>query len=341
MRFGVAVTGEHVPARLIELVRLIEESGFDQVWMPDERFHRDVFVNMTLTACNTDAIRIGCMVTDPFVRHPALTAVAAATVDELSGNRCTFGFGAGISGFAEMELERIRPARAIKEAVGLIHALSRGDQAITLEGDIIRFKDGQLDFTPPRPIQIFVCGRGPRVLEVAGEVGDGAVIGSFCSQAGIRYGLDHIARGAARVGRDAATIPKVSWLYTSVSADGAAARDAVRVGVAVAMCGSRNILEKIGVTLPADVLAFMDERGYRFERKQLTELGALLPDDMLDQFSLAGTPEEVTEKLIRVGRLGIGHAAMWPFPAKGMSLDETIRLLAKEVVPAVQAELGA
>lgn len=340
MRFGVAVTGEFLPARLIELVRLIEGLGFDQVWVPDERFHRDVYVNMTLTACNTDAIKIGCMVTDPYVRHPALTAVAAATVDELSGNRLTLGFGAGISGFAEMGIERIRPARAIKEAVELIHRLTRGEEAVTLEGDIIGFKDGQMDFTPPRQVQIFVCGRGPRVLEMAGEVGDGAVIGSFCSQAGIRYGLDHIARGAARAGRDAAAIPKVSWLYTSVSADGAAAKDAVRVGVAVAMCGSRNILEKIGITLPADVLAFMDERGYRFERGQLTELGALLPDDMLDQFSLAGTPDEVTEKLIAIGRLGIHHAAMWPFPAKGVGLDETLRLLAKEVVPAVQAGLG-
>jgi hypothetical protein len=60
---------------------------------------------------------------------------------------------------------------------------------------------------------------------------------------------------------------------------------------------------------------------------------------MLDQFSLAGTPEEVTEKLIGIGRLGIHHAAMWPFPAAGVCLDETLRILAKEVVPAVEAAL--
>ncbi len=340
MRFGVGLTGEHLPARLIELVRLLEDLGFDRVWLPDERFHRDVFVNLTLAASNTEALQLGCMVTDPFVRHPVLTAVAAATVDELSGNRLTLGFGAGVSGFAEMGIERVRPARAIKEAVELIHRLTSGEEGVTLEGDIISFKDGQIDFVPPRPVQIYVCGRGPRVLEMAGEVGDGAVIGSFCSEAGIRYGLDRIAHGAARAGRDAAQIPKVSWLYTSVSADGEAAKDAVRVGVAVAMCGSRNILEKIGVELPPDVLAFMDERGYRFERKQLTELGALLPDDMLDQFSLAGTPEDVAKKLTKIARLGIHHAAMWVFPAKGVGMDDTLRILAKEVVPAVQAELG-
>src|SRR5262245_15868417 len=121
MEFGIGLVGEHSSRRMIELSRRIESSGFDQIWVSDERFYRDVFVNMTLVACHTSRIRIGSMVTDPFVRHPALTAAAAASIDELSEGRCTIGMGAGISGFREMGIERVRPAKAIKEAVELIH----------------------------------------------------------------------------------------------------------------------------------------------------------------------------------------------------------------------------
>ena len=162
MRFGIGLVGEHSPSRLIELLEKVEQLGFDQVWLTDERFHRDVYVNMTIAACHTSRLGIGCMVTDPYVRHPALTAMAAATVDELSGNRCTLGIGAGISGFKAMGMQRTRPARAIKEAVQLIHRLTSGEQEITFEGDIIRFAGGGLDFTPPRPVRVLVGGRGPR-----------------------------------------------------------------------------------------------------------------------------------------------------------------------------------
>ncbi len=339
MQFGIGLVGEHPPARLIELSRLIEGWGLDQVWITDERFHRDVYVNMTLVACHTQRVKVGCMVTDPFVRHPALTAVAAATVDELSEGRCILGMGAGISGFQEMGIQRVRPARAIKEAVELIHRLTRGEHDITFEGDLIHFRDGHLDFKPPRPVPVYVAGRGPRVLQVAGEVADGVVIGSYASERGIEWGLEQAARGARRAGRRVEDLETVSWLYTCVSPDGQQARDAVRAGVAVAMWGSREILGKIGVTLPLPVLRFMEEHPYRFDRDLISELGSLLPDELLEQFSVAGTVEEVTSKLVRIARLGIGQAALWPFPLAGTDVEAVLRSLAEEVIPRVRAKL--
>ena len=337
MRFGIGLVGEHSPARLIELVAFVEQLGFDKVWLTDERFHRDVYVNMTIAACHTSRLGIGCMVTDPYVRHPALTAVAAATIDELSGNRCTLGIGAGISGFKEMGIQRTRPARAIKEAVELIHRLTSGEQEVTYSGDIVNFASGRLDFVPPRPVQILAGGRGPRVLEVAGEVADEVVIGSFASPRAVNWALEHVQRGAARTARDFQAIPKVSWLYTALSPNSQAAREAVRVGVAVAMSGSFNILDKIGADVPSAVTNFMTERGYRFDREQLSELGALLPEALLDDFSLAGTVDDVIEKLTAIGRLGINEAALWPFPIQGQSLEETLEIISREVMPAVRA----
>jgi 5,10-methylenetetrahydromethanopterin reductase len=319
------------------LCRLIEASGFDQIWVSDERFYRDVFVNMTHAVCLTRNVKVGSMVTDPFVRHPAVTAAAAASGDELSGGRCIIGMGAGISGFREMGIERVRPARAIKEAVQLIHRLGRGEKNLVFEGQSVQFRGGHLNFTPLRPVQVYVAGRGPRVLEVGGEVADGVVIASYASRRGIEWGLAHAARGARRAGRTFRDIVKVSWLYTSISPDGQRARDAVRDGVAVAMWGSREILPQIGVALPANVLRIMEDRSYSYE--VIADVAQRLPDELLEDFSVAGTVEEVTSKLIQIGRMGVAQAALWLFPPQGDDLETMLKSLGANVLPRVRSAL--
>lgn len=338
MRFGIGLVGEHPTQRVIELSRLIEGYGFDQIWVSDERFYRDVFVNMTLVACHTTKVKIGSMVTDPFVRHPAVTAAAAASVDELSGGRCIIGMGAGISGFQEMGIQRTRPARAIKEAVQLIHRLTAGEKNVTFEGELVRFRGGHLNFEPQRQVPVYVAGRGPKVLQVAGEVADGVVIGSYASERGITWGLAQAAKGARRGGRRLQELDKVSWLYTSISSDGRQARGLVRKGVAVAMWGSKEILPEIGVTLPPQILRLMEESPYSYE--VVSDVARLIPDELLDEFSVAGTADEVAEKLIRIGRMGIGQAALWLFPPAGNDVETVLKPLAEEVLPRVQSALG-
>src|SRR6516165_3282244 len=103
-----------VPIRqMVERARLAEQSGFDKVWLADERFYREVYSCLAAFAANTSRVALGPCVTDPFARHPALTAMAIATLDEISGGRAILGIGAGISGFAELGIDRRKPARAI------------------------------------------------------------------------------------------------------------------------------------------------------------------------------------------------------------------------------------
>ena len=117
-----------VAARLTgDRARLAEACGFDAVWIADERFYREAYSVLAQVASATDRIRLGPCVTDPFARHPALTAMAIATLDEISAGRAVLGLGAGVSGFAELGIRPLRPPRAIREAIGLIRALLRGE----------------------------------------------------------------------------------------------------------------------------------------------------------------------------------------------------------------------
>ena len=82
--------------RLVELAQRAESAGFDRFGVSDWRFYQDCFVVMTACLQATNRLEVESLVTDPYVRHPSLTAVALATMDELSNGRAIMGIGGGI-----------------------------------------------------------------------------------------------------------------------------------------------------------------------------------------------------------------------------------------------------
>src|SRR3954451_24428444 len=114
--------------QMVERAKLAEANGYDALWVADERFYREVYSTLAILAQHTTRVKLGTCVTDPFARHPALTAMAIATLDEISNKRAILGIGAGISGFAELGIDRKKPARAIREAIELIRMLLRGQK---------------------------------------------------------------------------------------------------------------------------------------------------------------------------------------------------------------------
>src|ERR1700757_2966385 len=109
MDLELLMLGDQPAAQLAERARLAERCGFHAVWVADERFYREVYAVLTQVALATERVRMGPCVTDPFARHPALTAMAIATLDEISNGRALLGFGAGISGFVELGIVRKKP----------------------------------------------------------------------------------------------------------------------------------------------------------------------------------------------------------------------------------------
>ena len=120
LRLSALNLAQYPPARLIELARLQEACGYETFWYTDERFFREVYSGLTLAAMHTRDIKLGTMVTDPYTRHPALTAMAIATLDEVAEGRAVLGLGAGVAGFSEMHLVRRQPAQVIPGAFKLL-----------------------------------------------------------------------------------------------------------------------------------------------------------------------------------------------------------------------------
>ena len=119
--------------RIDEIARhaqLADECGFTHLtYIDSQNLCRDVYAMMTIGALNTHRIQIGHGVSNPYTRHPAVTAGATATIDELSGGRAFVGIGAGFSALRTMEMHDARPMREFRKSVEFIRAYTRGEEA--------------------------------------------------------------------------------------------------------------------------------------------------------------------------------------------------------------------
>lgn len=329
--FGLGLLPQYPPGRFVRLVQQAEDRGFDCIWVPDERFYRDCYAYLTLCAVNTRRVRLGPCVTDPYTRHPALTAMAMATVDEASGGRAVLGMGAGASGLDALGIPRTKPAVALREGVALIRALWRGEE-VTAEGEIVRFSGGRLNF-PARPdIPVYLAGRGPKVLELAGEVADGVIIGALASPPTLGYAMAHIEKGRRRAVAPAAPQEVVLWLHTAVAPDGAAARNAVRRIVVGVLVSSLPVLGELGVALPADLRDRLGRITYGVESRDMIEAAALVPDDVLAHFTMAGDGAFCRERVDALARGGVTHVAVLPWLVPGQSIEDFVDVVADELI---------
>jgi 5,10-methylenetetrahydromethanopterin reductase len=333
VEYGVGLPPSGPVADLVALAEEVERLGYRYLWVNDERLERDAFTVLAAMAQRTERIKIGPGVTNPYSRHPALIATATATLDELSGGRAVLGLGAGGTNHRALGIERRAPVTALRDGVELIRALWAGSTT-TVEGDVVRAREARLDFTAPRPrIPIYIGGRGPRVLELAGEVADGVIVGNVATREGWSYALDRVAAGAARAGRDVSEVRLTAWLYACVADDEDEALDAIRPMAATSLVTSRPVLGELGIEMPDDFRIGMEARGWSLEREVVAEAGATLPAELVRRFGIAGTPEACRSRL---GRLleafpQISQVAIVPFASRGGAVLDTLRRFIDEV----------
>jgi 5,10-methylenetetrahydromethanopterin reductase len=349
MRVSIAELGEMPHERFKRFVDMCERLRFDGFYHADEKWTRDVWSRLAVVALSSETMTIGTSVTDGVTRHPALTAQAAATLAEISGGRLNVIFGAG-SHFETMPgYEVVRPAVAIRESIEIMRRLWAGER-VTVEGEVIQFLGGKLDFEldPAMVPTVWVASRGVHVLRTAGEVADGVLMGSFATKWGIDYCKEHIGRGLDKSGRAWDDIQLASWLYVSIlEHEDDPIPEGVRRGVSHALWSSRAIIEpvldELTDDLPDDFRTFMRDAPNAWSPEVMAELRRLIPRGVIDALSVVGTAEQVADRLIALEDLGVQELVMWPFPAgsgakssEGADLEEFVVRFAADVMPRVR-----
>lgn len=336
MRFGIATLGDAPLASIAQRAQLLEELGFDQLWMADERLMRNVYACLAVAALNTARIGLGTAVTNPYTRNSAITAAAIATVDEASGGRAVLGLGAG-GGLDSYGIHREHPAAALEEMVRIVRSLTAGE-TVSFQGSVLTMAEAELNFRPWRRIPIYLAGRGPRILELAGKLADGAIIGGFTKPAGLAYAMSRLEAGLDSSRRSRSDLEVVSWVYTSIHDDPETARDAVRGLIFTSLITSRPILDQIGVVLPKALREHLEVSRWRITQDSVAVGKQLLSEEILDAFSVTGTPQQCIAKLIEIARAGVDQIAMVPLCPDGVALEKMVRRLAADVLPGIAPE---
>lgn len=330
------VNAEHGHATLREIARAVEGSGFDSLWYADERFYHETYTGLAVCAAVTSRIRLGPAVTDPYTRHPAMTAAAITSLDELSGGRAVLGFGAGASGFESLGLRPTRPAATLRQSIELIRRLWGGEH-VTMTG-AVSLSDGYLKI-PARAVPIYLAADGPRLLELAGELADGVITSHCVSPLILRPRLDAVERSARSAGRTARP-PIVARVDVSVSRDRKAALLAAKVRLGRylwARYPDIPYLRLHGLTLPGGLDRLLREAG-PFRRTHELDLfrpfAEAIPDTFVDPLAIAGTPEEAGGRIRDLFAAGVDELMAYPLAPDGATALDAVEGLAAAVAVA-------
>lgn len=325
---AIAVSGGPRPSEIVELIRLAEDLGYESAWVA-EGHGGDQFAVLSAAAVQTSTIKLGTAISSVFVRTAPTIAMAAATLDDLSGGRFILGLGSSHKVQVEPEhgVVYAKPVTRTRETVAFIRSLL-AEGVASFDGETIRIENFDLWFErADRAIPIYLAGLFPKMLQATGEIADGVILtrSTLATAAATRKDL---AVGAALAGRDVNQVALTSLLPLAISEDRADAFDRMRPGLAFYVSFFPRYRRLIAEHGFQDEVARIAEAWARDDRK--TAIGRV-SDAMIDATGIAGTPAECRDKIDAYRASGIDLPILSPFargPGAKATFDFAIRACA-------------
>ena len=306
-----------------------ETSGFEAVWQADSRLVRDAIVPMAAFAATTRSIRIGSGVVDCWSRNPARLAAMFSTLDDLAPGRVICGLGAWWDPLArKVGIDRSHPLTVMREIVEAVRALLRCDGPVTVDGSYVHLDGVELDYVHQdrraKDVPIFIGATGLQMMELTGEIADGAVLNYLVSPTYNRSALDALERGAAKRGRSVDDIDRPQLIVCSLDGDRARALDNARLLVTQYLGQQPHIMKASGVpeSLLEDIGRVLT---WPATHEQVVAAARLVPDDIVQMITAAGTPAECREKVSEYIEAGCTCPILYPL---GDDVDAMIEAFA-------------
>ena len=329
MKLSIDLPGA-LPAReYVEIARLVEEHGFDEIHVFDDLMARPVWPILTLIGEHTERLKVGPAIVSPQIVHPAYQAANLAELDELTGGRAVSALGRGAF-FDWVGLPPPqKPLTMLREAVAIMRRLLAGDRT-PFHGEVFEAtEDLALQF-PARPdVPILLGTWSPRTCELAGEVADGFYAGNLADPAYLSMLRGRLHAGAVRAGRDPSSLEVAISPVFVLGPDRATAADAIRPIAAHALDWLHPMTEAAGVT-DAQMTAIRAA----FAAGDPTAAAPHLTDTALDFFALTGTPDDVIPRLHELVAAGADHVAFSTLTPPNFA--EIVAVIANEIAPALR-----
>jgi len=331
-RVGLIFLDRPSLAEQVELVRYAEERGFESAWACETRLARDAMTPLAAFAQATSRIRLATGVVNNWTRTTGLMAMTLATLHGLSGGRVALGIGAYWDPLAQNQgIRRRRHLAAMREYVTVVRRLLNME-TVDLDGEVVKVQELRLDLgegIPREPISvpIYIGATGPRMLELAGEIGDGVFHNFFTSVGYLHQSIQRVEAGAMRAGRSMDEIDMPPMLAVAMSDAAEAARNVARHDVTMYLGQQPHIGKASGV--PEEVIQSVHDAmgGWPPREGGIEEAMSLVGDDIVDLLSAAGTPDTCRARVQEYVDTGASYPVLCP-------LTSNIREIIEAFAPA-------
>jgi 5,10-methylenetetrahydromethanopterin reductase len=314
--------------RTVDRARQVEAWGFDGLLVADsQNLNAEVWIELALAGVATERIGLGPGVTNPFTRHPAVTASAALTLQAETGGRAVLGLGRGDSALTQIGRRPVS-ADELEDALVALQAYLRGEEA-SVDGHAGRIR--WADETGQSKVPVAVAATGPHVIAAAARHAERVDFTVGAEPERVRWAIE-TARAAGD--RD---ISLGAFLNVAVDPDAAVARNLVR--------GSTAIFARFGTEgAPPDGLSGVTRAGIERLAHDYDETrhghadaphALQLEDEFIDRFALIGNADEVVGRVSELAALGIERLVVVPgsIDADPALVAESDARFAEEVLP--------
>lgn len=299
----------------LEYVKYAEKRGFEAVWQAESRLVRDAIVPMAAYAAVTERIKVGSGVINNWTRNIGLLAATFLTLDDLAPNRIICGIGAWWDPLAKnVGIERRKPLTAMRETVIVLRRLLNMER-VTFHGEFVHVEGIELDVVhgrrEPRNVPIMIGATGDQMMELTGEIADGAVL-NYCvpPEYNIRA-LELLEKGAMKSGRTLDDLDRPQLVVCSVDHDREKAIDTTRELLTQYLAQQPHIAKASGVS--QDVVAEIQSiLGWPATHEQIQKAKHLVPEDLIHRITASGTPEEARAKVDEYRKYGCTCPILYP-----------------------------
>jgi 5,10-methylenetetrahydromethanopterin reductase len=291
---AIELTPEHPIAEVTDFAVTAETVGFDTVFAACHYFNRDPFVALSRIAAATDDVALGPAAANPYETHPVPLASRVATIQEVSDGRAVMGIGPGDrSTLSALGVDREKPLRRVLESFKIAQGLWDGE-AVDADGTF-RADGAELEYDVPGTVPVYVGAQGPHMIRMSAKHADG-VLYNGSHPRDFEWAADQVEQGLADRPAERGEFDFAAYASVSVAEDGEAAREAARPPVAFIVGGAAPpVLDRHDIDHER-----AEAVGSAIEAGEFTEAFGLVTAEMLEAFSIAGTPDAVEEQMAAV-----------------------------------------
>ena len=314
-RMALYLQDAHDLRKGLEYVQYAESRGFEAVWQAESRLVRDAIVPMAAYAAVTDKLKVGSGVINNWTRNIGLLASTFLTLDDLAPNRIICGIGAWWDPLAKnVGIDRKKPLTAMKETVVILRRLLNMER-VSFEGEFISVHDIELDVVhgrrEPRNVPIFIGATGDNMMELTGEIADGAVM-NYCVPPEYNHkALELLAAGAKKSGKTLDSIDRPQLIVCSVDLDHDKAIDTTRGLLTQYLAQQPHIAKASGVSMDV-VEKIQSILGWPATNEQIQKAKHLVPEELIHRITASGTPEEAKKKVAEYVANGCTCPILYP-----------------------------